>query len=215
MSIFASLRILLGVVLVVTALDWFLPNLMPFMPDREWSDPMAIRLVEVFTASGLLAVAKFIQLAGGVLLIVNRMTPFALAAVMPVHVCAAYIALVLEGAPLIAFLALAVLALNALLMLAHLPYYAGVLKSGADGGGLADGEGAAAGEHYNSLFANPFAGAPVKAYAAGIAVWAAAMWFFWYIVPFANGTMGMITLAYPGIILLIGLVMALRGKPAA
>jgi hypothetical protein len=34
-------------------------------------------------------------------------------------------------------------------------------------------------------------------------------------VPFTNGTTGMITLAYPGVILLIGLVNALRKDKAA
>lgn len=206
------LRILLGVVMVVTALDWFMPFLMGFMPDREWSDPMAARLVGVFTSSGLLAVAKFIQLAGGAALILNRAAPFALAAMMPVNVCGAYIAVMLEGDALLAVLALALLALNGLLMLAFLPYYRGVLQSGRDGGGLADGESAEEGNYYNSLFANPAAGAPAKAYIAGFAVWAAAMWFFWYVVPFANGNMGMIVLAYPALILVAGLVSALRKR---
>ncbi|GEM_PF-1107907 len=209
------LRVALGVIMVVTALDWFMPFLMPFMPDRTFSDPMALRIVDVLTISGLLAVAKFIQLAGGALLILNRAAPFALAAMMPVNVCGTFIALLLEGDVLLSVLALALLALNGLLMLANLPYYHGVLQSGRTGGGLADGESAAEGEYYNSLFANPFSGAPAKAYIGGIAIWAVAMWFFWYVVPFTNGTTGMITLAYPGVILLIGLVNALRKDKAA
>lgn len=204
------LRILLGLVMVVTALDWFMPFLMPFMPDTAFTDPMAARMLDVLTNSGLLAVGKFIQLAAGALLVLNRSAPFALAAMFPVNVCATFIAVLLEGNALLAILALALLALNGLLMLAYLPYYHGVLQSGRDGGGLADGESAEEGQYYNSLFANPFSGAPAKAYIAGFAVWAAAMWFFWYVVPFTNGTTGMVTLAYPGVILAVGLVNALR-----
>lgn len=209
------LRVLLGVVLVVTALDWFAPFLIPFMPGTAFSDPMAARIVDVLTISGLLAVAKFIQLAGGALLILNRAAPFALAAMLPVNVCATFIALALESDALLGGLALALLALNGLLMLAHLPYYQGVLQSGRTGGGLADGESEEEGYYYNSLFANPFSGAPAKAYFGGIAIWAAAMWFYWYVVPFTNGTTGMVTLAYPGIILLVGLIRALRKGSAS
>ncbi len=204
------LRIVLGAILVITSLDWFMPFLMPFMPDRDFADPMAAQLVGVFTTSGLLAVAKFILLAGGALLVLDRVVPLALAAMMPVHVCAAHIAVFVEGDALLAALALALLAANGLLMLAYLPHYKGVLESDRHGGGLADGESATEGDYYNSLFANPFSGAPAKSYLAGFAVWAAAMWFFWYVVPFTNGTTGMVTLAYPGVILLVGLVNALR-----
>lgn len=209
------LRVVLGVVMVVTALDWFAPFLMPFMPDTAFSDPMAARIVDVLTISGLLAVAKFIQLAGGGLLILNRAAPFALAAMLPVNVCATFVALFLEGNALLAVLALALLALNSLLMLAHLPYYHGVLQSGRTGGGLADGESEEEGKYYNSLFANPLSGAPAKAYVGGIAVWAAAMWFYWYVVPGLNSGTGMVTLAWPGVILLVGLVRALRKGAAS
>lgn len=209
------LRVLMGAVMVVTALDWFIPFLMPFMPNTAFSDPMAARIVDMLTISGLLAVAKFIQLAGGVLLILNRAAPFALAAMLPVNVCSTFIAVALESDPLLAVLALALLALNGLLMLAHLPYYRGVLQSDRTGGGLADGESEEEGRYYNSLFANPLSGAPAKAYIGGIAIWAAAMWFYWYVVPFTNGTTGMVTLAYPGVILFVGLVRALRKGSAS
>ncbi len=213
--LFDILRVVLGVIMVVTALDWFMPSLMPFMRDTTFTDPMAVRMLDVLTASGLLAVGKFIQLAGGALLVLNRAAPFALAAMFPANICGAYIGVLLEGGAVLALLALALLALNGLLMLAYLPYYHGVLQSGRTGGGLADGESAEEGAYYNSLFANPFSGAPPKAYVAGFAVWAAAMWFFWYVVPFANSTTGMVTLIYPGVILAVGLVNALRkGKSA-
>ena len=204
------LRLLLGAVMVATALDYFLPALVPLVQQPEWNDPMAARVMTAFDRSGLLAVAKFIHLLAGALLLTNRAAPFALAALMPVNVCGLYISLLLEGEPLIAVLAVLTVALNGLLMLAYLPYYRGVLE----GGQLADGEGAA-GANYESLFANPFANAPSKAYPGGALVLAAALAFYWFVVPFSNGTTGLVTLAVPALLLAIGWVRALRKVPAA
>ena len=204
------LRLLLGAVMVATALDYFLPALVPLVQQPEWNDPMAARVMTAFDRSGLLAVAKFIHLVAGALLLTNRAAPFALAALMPVNVCGLYISLLLEGEPLIAVLAVLTVALNGLLMLAYLPDYRGVLE----GGQLADGEGAA-GANYESLFANPFANAPSKAYLGGALVLAAALAFYWFVVPFSNGTTGLVTLAVPALLLAVGWVRALRKVPAA
>ena len=205
------LRLLLGAVMVATALDYFLPALVPLVQQPEWNDPMAARVMTAFDRSGLLAVAKFIHLVAGALLLTNRAAPFALAALMPVNVCGLYISLFLEGEPLIAVLAVLTVGLNGLLMLAYLPYYSGVLE----GGQLADGEGAEAGANYESLFANPFASAPLKAYPGGALVLAAGLAFYWFVVPFSNGTTGLVTLAVPALLLAVGWVRALRKVPAA
>ena len=98
--------------MVVTALRYFMPLLLPFVPDGEWEDPMAVRLMTAFDKSGLLAVAKFIHLAAGLLLLANRAVPFALAALMPVNLCGLFIALFIEGDPLVAVLAVLTVALN-------------------------------------------------------------------------------------------------------
>ena len=205
------LRLLLGAVMVATALDYFLPALVPLVQQPEWNDPMAARVMTAFDRSGLLAVAKFIHLVAGALLLTNRAAPFALAALMPVNVCGLYISLFLEGEPLIAVLAVLTVGLNGLLMLAYLPYYRGVLE----GGQLADGERTEAGANYESLFANPFANAPSKAYPGGALVLAAALAFYWFVVPFSNGTTGLVTLAVPALLLAVGWVRALRKVPAA
>jgi hypothetical protein len=55
-----ALRLLLGAVMVVTAVQYFMPFLLPFVPAAEWNDPMAQRLMTAFDRSGLLAVARFI-----------------------------------------------------------------------------------------------------------------------------------------------------------
>ena len=146
-----ALRVLLGTVMVVTALQYFLPALLGFLPTATWEDPMSVRLMTMFDRSGLLAVAKFIHLVAGALLLVNRGVPFALAALMPVNLCGTFIALFVEGDAVIGLLAVLTVALNALLMLAYLPWYRGVLE----GGQLADGEGPDAGPNSASLYANP------------------------------------------------------------
>lgn len=200
------LRLLFGAVLGITALDYFLPALVPLVEQAQWTDPMAARVMTAFDRSGLLAVAKFIHLIAGVLLLTNRATPFALAAALPVNVCGLYIALFLEAAPLIAILAVLTATLNGLLMLACLPYYRGVLEGGA----LADGEGPEPGANYQSLFVSPLANAPARAYLPAVLVLAAAVAFYWFVVPFANGTTGLVTLALPTVLLVAGFARSLR-----
>ena len=203
-----GLRLLLGVVMVVTALRYFLPPLLPFVPVAEWHDPMAVRLMTAFDKSGLGAVARFIHLAAGMLLLSNRAVPFALAALMPVNVCGLFIALFIEGAPLVAMLAVLTVALNGLLMLAYLPSYSGVLE----GGQLADGEGPDDGQNYESLFVNPLSNAPPAAYPGAALVLAAALAFYWFGVPGLNGTTGVLTLAIPAVLLAAGWARALTRK---
>lgn len=195
-----ALRLLLGAVVVVTAVQYFMPFLLPFLPTAEWQDPMAARVMAAFDKSGLLAVAKFIHLVAGLLLLANRAAPFALAALMPVNLCGLYISLFLEGDPMIALLAVLTVALNALLMFAYLPYYRGVLE----GGQLAEGEWPEPGANYESLFVNPLAGASRGAYVGGALVLAAALAFYGFVVPFTNGTTGLVTLAVPLVLLGIG-----------
>jgi hypothetical protein len=200
-----ALRVLLGAVMVVTAIQYFMPFLLSFLPVATWHDPMSVRLMTVFDKSGLLAVAKFIHLVAGALLLSNRAVPFALAALMPVNLCGLYIALFVEGDLLIGVLAVLTVALNALLMLAYLPSYRGVLE----GGQLADGESAEDGGNYASLFSNPLGNAPASAYPAAAVVLVAVLAFYWFIVPGLNAITGVITLAIPTLLLLAGWVRAL------
>jgi hypothetical protein len=204
------LRLLLGAVLAIGAIDYFMPFLLPLDTAHAWEDPMAARLMTVFDRSGLLAVAMFIHLAAGALLLFNRAVPFALAALMPVNVCGLYISLFLEADPALAVLAIAIVAVNALLMLAYLPSYRGVLEQGA----LAEEEGPEPGRNYNSLFVNPLSDAPPAAYLGGALVLAAALAFYWFVVPFTNGTTGVVTLAVPAIVLAAGAARAMmrRGR---
>ena len=74
-----AMRLLLGALMVVTAIQYFLPFLRPVLPTTTWNDPMSVRLMTGFDKSGLMAVAMFIHRVGGALLLVNRAVPFALA----------------------------------------------------------------------------------------------------------------------------------------
>ena len=203
-----ALRLLLGAVMAIAAIQYFLPSLLPFLPAYTWADPMALRLMTAFDKSGLLAVAQFIHLVAAALLLTNRAVPFALAALMPVNLCGLSISLFVEADPLIAALAVLIVALNALLMLAYLPAYRGVLE----GGELADGEGPDAGANFESLFVNPLSGAPAAAYLGGALVLAAALAFYWFVVPFSNGTTGLVTLAVPALLFAVGWARALSRR---
>ena len=205
-----ALRVLLGAVMVVTALQYFLPSLLPFLPTATWEDPMSIRVMTAFDKSGLLAVAKFIHLVAGALLLVNRAVAFALAALLPVNVCGTYIALFVEGDALIGLLAVLTIALNALLMLAYLPSYRGVLE----GGQLADGERPEDGGNYESLFVNPLSRAPAAAYPGAALVLVAALAFYWFVVLGLNSTTGLAVLAIPAVLLAVGWARALGRRGA-
>jgi hypothetical protein len=93
-------------------------------------------------------------------------------------------------------------------MLAYLPSYRGVLE----GGHLADGEGPEDGQNYESLFVNPLRNAPAAAYPGAALVLAAALAFYWFVVPGLNGTTGVVTLAIPTLLLAVGWVRALTRK---
>ena len=208
MGVLPVLRVVLGLVLLVPAFDYFLPDALGLPGPAGWTSEHGIRLMTAFEASGLLAVAKAIQLLGGALLLFNRAVPFALAAMLCVHVCGAFIALYIEGDGVRGVLALLVLALNGVLMLAYLPAYFGVLA----GQSLADGERWEDGQNYNSVFVNPKSAAGKGQVFAGVAVLLAAIWFYWEIVPFANGNTGLVVLALPALVLLGHGIRLLAGK---
>jgi hypothetical protein len=207
-----GLRLLLGAVLVITAVRYFIPPLLAsYVPAHEWSDPMAVRLMGAFDASGLGAVARFIHIVAGLMLLTNKHTPFALAALIPVNICGAFIAVLIEGDPALAALALAIVAVNGLLMLAHLEAYRGVLE----GGHLADGEGPEDGNNYQSLFVNPLSKAPAKAYLGAALALAAAAAFYWKVVLGLNSMTGLVTLAVPAAIIVVGLARSLMRRESA
>jgi len=202
------LRVVFGAMLAVIALRYLLPSLLPFLPAVHWHEPMAIRLITQFNNSGLLGVAMSIYLVAGALLIVNRAVPFALAALVPVNINGTFISLLVERDALLSLGALAILAINALLMFAYLHYYRGVLSPGQ----LADGEAQAEGDNYVSLYVNPLSAAPASAYPMAAVVLAAAIAFYWFVVRGLNSTTGLAVLAIPTVLLAVGWARALTRK---
>ncbi len=198
------LRIALGLIMVPSALAYFLPDVLPWVRTATWAEPMSVRLMGQLDASGLLAVAKFIQLTGGLALLLNRAVPFALAAMAAVNVCGAFVAVLIEGAPLLGTLALGVLALNATLMFTYLPAYRAMLVAGA----VADGEEAEPGARFESLFVNPLAGASRTACLFAAMPLAGAWLFYWQVVPFGNGPTGLVVLVFPTLVWLVNLLRA-------
>jgi hypothetical protein len=203
-----ALRVVFGAVLALIALRYLMPRLVLFLPAPHWQDPMAIRLLTQFDHSGLLGVAMAIYLVAGALLILNRAAPFALAALVPVNINGTFISVLVERDALLSLCALAILAVNGLLMLAYLPYYRGVLSPGQ----LADGEGPEDGENYVSLYANPMSAAPALAYPPAAAVLLAAIAFYWFVVRGLNSTTGLVVLAIPAVLLAAGWARALTRK---
>jgi hypothetical protein len=116
---------------------------------------MALRLMTAFDKSGLLAVAKFIHLVAGLLLLSNRAVPFALATICRSTV-RLFISLFIEGSP-VSPCSRADGRLNALLMLAYLPATAACSRAGSGRRRRPGG-----GQNYESLFVNPLGNAPPR-----------------------------------------------------
>jgi uncharacterized membrane protein YphA (DoxX/SURF4 family) len=120
-----AVRLVFGAWMLLNGLDHFFG---PFWPAATGTEPLAVQLMGALVHIGLLDVAMGIQLGAGALLVAGVFVPAALYATMPIAVCAAYWAVILEREPVGAALALVAVALNGLLMLAHRDSYRGVLE---------------------------------------------------------------------------------------
>lgn len=74
-------RLLLGLAFVVSAATYVVPLRPPRAPSAE-----ALRFLDAFAATGLLAVVKIVELAAGLALLANRAVPLALALLAPLLV---------------------------------------------------------------------------------------------------------------------------------
>jgi uncharacterized membrane protein YphA (DoxX/SURF4 family) len=100
-------------------------------PEPVGHTPLAIQLMTALKDGWMLDVAMIIQLVGGALILAGVLVPVALCVVMPISVCAAYWAVILEHEPAGALLSLVAVGLNAILCLAYIDYYQGMLKRSA------------------------------------------------------------------------------------
>lgn len=96
-------------------------------PEPVGHTPLGMQLMAALVHSQLIDVAYGLQLVAGALILVGILVPLALCVVMPILVCAAYWAVVLEHEPMGAIIALVAVALDAALMLAWLDSYRDML----------------------------------------------------------------------------------------
>jgi hypothetical protein len=118
-------RLVFGAWMLASGLNHFA---LPLWPAPVGHEPLAAQLMAALVDSRLIDVAFGIQLLAGALILAGVLVPLALCLIMPVSVCAAYWAVILEHRPAGAALALAAVALNALLMFAYLDYYRAMLR---------------------------------------------------------------------------------------
>lgn len=195
-------RLLLGLMLAANGLNHFVG---PFLPLPQGTAPLAVQLQEALYFSQLINVAMGIQLAAGVALLAGLFTPLALAAAMPVNICALYWALVLEHSVGWGLLAALVVALAALLMLALLPAYTRMLAPR----GLALGESATGGANFETVYAWPVGQSRPLAAVAALVVLAAAAAFYHFIVPSLLAFYCIVVLAWPLTVLALRLAQGL------
>lgn len=184
------LRLLLGLIMLASGIDHFVVHFIPVPPP---TDPLAAQLMDALVHSGLIDVVKAVQLAVGVALLGDLFVPLVLCLLMPLSVCAAYWAVVLEGQLFGMATSLLALALNGLLMLAYFEYYRGALHRRATT--LAESE--AENASYDSLLTDPGGRAPQGAYAGALVTLLAAVGLYYVLVPSANGVYAMVALLFP------------------
>jgi uncharacterized membrane protein YphA (DoxX/SURF4 family) len=112
---------------------WMLANganhfFLHLYPEPVGHTPLAIQLMTALKDGWMLDVAMLIQLVTGALILVGVLVPVALCVVMPISVCAAFWAVILEHQPAGALAALVAVGLNALLCWAYIDYYQGMLQ---------------------------------------------------------------------------------------
>jgi len=184
----------------------------PWLPVPVGHTPLATELMAALVDSRLIDVVAGIQLVTGALILANRFVPLALCVVMPLSVCAAFWAVILDGTLAGSAVALVALAVNAALMLAYLGAYRPMLKRRA----LAAFEEPGDGRSYDTLYAIPLGtvGAARFGVAALLLLLVAA--FYHYLVTGGTAFYALLTLAYPAATLLARMAQGiLRGGPAA
>ena len=121
-------RLVFGAWMLVNGLNHFFLHL---YAEPVGHQPLSIQLMIALRDGWMLDVAMIIQLVTGALILIGVLVPVALCVVMPISVCAAFWAVILEREPVGALLALLAVGLNALLCLAYIDYYKGMLQRSA------------------------------------------------------------------------------------
>ena len=192
--LFLIARVVFGAWMLANGVNHFIGT--PLYPEPTGHEPMAIQLMAAFQHSKMFDVAMVIEAVTGALILVGAIVPVALTVVMPVSVCAAYWAVVLDHQPVEALLALVAVGLNGLLCLAYLDYYKDMLVQRATTVGEEPGG------SYEEQYAYPGGRTAQKAYLVALVI--ALLVFGFYKVVSAvglNGQWVMTTLLVPGFVL--------------
>ena len=195
-------RIVLGAILVL-----FAANILFLSDAPAGALPLADQLMTSLVNSRLLDVALVMQLVAGVLLLVGILVPLALTVQMSITSNALFWALLLNQTPLLAGLTLLVFVLNAVLMIALLSSYRGVLDKAA----LAAGE--EAGKAYDDFFVDHRGETARGDFIPAVLSVLVTMAFYWYFVPGRSGGFSMLVLVYPLFIVLIRRFRDMRQSP--
>jgi uncharacterized membrane protein YhaH (DUF805 family)/uncharacterized membrane protein YphA (DoxX/SURF4 family) len=186
-------RVVFGAWMLANGVNHFFPVL---YPEPVGHEPLAAQLMAALVHSRLLDVAMVIQLVTGALILAGLLLPVALCVVMPVSVCAAFWAVVLDHQPVAAVLSLAALALNALLCLAYLDYYKDMLVRRANAVDETTSS-------YDDTYARPNGRTSQRPYALALIPLAAAAAFYVFIARAGlNGEWVLATLLFPGLMLM-------------
>ena len=194
---------------------WMLLNGANYLFFSFWSipmgnEPLALQLMTSLVNSRLLDVAMAIQLLTGALILAGIMVPVALCTLMPISTCALYWALILNQQQINIIMALAVFALNGLLMLAYLSYYQGTLQRHA----LAIGEEVNTRTNFDDLFVNLKNSAAKAQFIPAIIPVIAAIVFYDYLVGGGTADYCLLFLMYPLFTLLTGRIRDMGFSPA-
>jgi hypothetical protein len=183
----------------------------PWLPVPVGHTPLSIELMTALVDSRLIYVVAGIQLVTGVLILANRFVPLALCVVMPLSVCAAFWAVILDQTVGGAVVALVAVALNAWLCWAYIEAYKPMLKRRA----LAAFEQPGDGRSYDALYAIPLGGVSLAQFVPALVLLLIVAAFYHFVVTGGTAFYALLTLAYPAAVLVARLVQGMgRGGPA-
>ena len=187
-------RLIFGAWMLANGANHFFFSLWPTPTGHE---PLAVQLMAAFVHSRLFDVAMAIELVTGALILTGCFVPLALCLVMPVSTCALYWALILDHQAFGAALALAVFALNGLLMLAYVEHYRGALQRHA----LTVGESPGGSVFYESVFVNSNGRIRRSQFVAALITLLAVVAFYVFLVKGLTALWCLVVLLFPAVIL--------------
>jgi hypothetical protein len=201
-------RVIFGAFMVISGANRLFG---PWLPVPVGHTALSAELMTALVDSRLIYVVAGLQLATGLLILANRFVPLALCVVMPLSVCAAFWAVVLDRTAGGAAVALVALALNAWLMLAFIEAYKPMLRRRA----LAAFEGPGEGRSYDTLYAIPLGGIALAQFVPALVLLLVVAAFYHFVVTGGTAFYALLTLAYPAAVLLARWVQGMgRGGPA-